>query len=75
MEDSMFLALFAALMLLGGLIIRERGLRIVRENPRSLIATRNGLRCVRRLPRHPGSTLAILGAPWILIGFLNSSSI
>jgi len=70
MEDSMFLSLFAVLMVLGGLIIRERGLRIVRENPRSLIATRNGLRASAF-----GAFLAILGAPWILIGFLTSSSI
>ena len=66
----MALALFAILMVIAGLIVRERGLRIVRENPRSLAATRNGLRASAF-----GAFIAIIALPWLVIGLVTSSII
>lgn len=69
-EDSMALALFAILMVLAGLIIRERGEVLVRTNPRSLDAIRSGLRASAF-----GAFLAILAMPWLVIGVMTSKLI
>jgi hypothetical protein len=69
-SQPMTLALFSILMIIAGLIIRERGLRIVKANPRSTVAVRTGLRASAF-----GAFIAILGAPWLLIGLMTSKFI
>jgi hypothetical protein len=66
----MALALFSILMIIAGLVIRDRGAAIVRTNPRSLDAIRSGLRA-----RAFGTLIAIIAIPWLVIGLMTSKII
>lgn len=69
-RESMALALFSILMIIAGLVIRDRGAAIVRTNPRSLDAIRSGLRA-----RAFGTLIAIIAIPWLVIGLMTSKII
>jgi hypothetical protein len=63
----MVLAFIATLLVVAGLVARERGLRLAATHPSSSFASKSGIQASGF-----GLLLAVVGAPWVLIGYFTS---